>query len=35
MKEALKFTMGFNEQLIGTLESQGLNLAEKEKMVNT
>ena len=35
MKEALKFTMGFNERLVTTLDTKIILLDEKEKMVNT
>lgn len=35
MKEALKFAMGFNERLIGTLETKMHSLDENQKMVNT
>ena len=35
MKEALKFTMGFNERLVTTLDTKINLLDEKEKLVNT
>ena len=35
MKEALKFSIGFNERLVSTLESKLLKLDESQQMVTT
>ena len=35
MKEALKFSMGFNERLVSTLDLKLVKLEEAEKMVTT
>lgn len=35
MKEALKFSMGFNERLVAVFEQQVVKLEEAEKMINT